>query len=271
MIARTARGLSRGAGRLVRRVPWLGRFVPAEEEPKKARPHGYDLLGELREDLDPTLLPPAKQQVAHAALLESLRGLDSDLEVPTVVISGVDSADAPRPVIAGLMIQAHLRGLRLTLGKLVPGKGFRLLRKRVPRNVPGDDTRAPGVDSQAEDMALQIIGAPDETILRDWYQRAAETADLLVIEAPPMLTSSDAALLARACDGLVLVVEMLGTKQDAFETAVERARAAGAAPIGVVMDRHREWLPRVFGKLLPGYPRIAHRRARERAASRSAS
>ena len=243
-----------------RRWPWIRRFWPADEAPKTARPHGYDLLGELHEDLDPARLPSPKQQVAHAALLESLRGLDTDLVVPTVVIAGVDSADVPRPVIAGLVIQAHQRGLRLALGKLVPGKGFRHLRKRVPRQVPGDDTRAPGIDSQAEDLALQIVGAPDETVLRQWYARAAETADLLVIEAPPLLTSSDAALLARACDGLVLVIETLGTKQDAFETAVERARAAGSPPLGVVMNRHREWLPRILGKILPGYPRIAHGR-----------
>ncbi|MEM8933544.1 MAG: hypothetical protein AAGE94_20305 [Acidobacteriota bacterium] len=256
-----AADLGRKLRTLGRRIPWLGRFVPPEDEAKAARPHGYDLLGELHEDLDPTQLPPAKQQVAHAELLESLRAIDTDLEVPTVVIAGVDSADVPRPVIAGLVIQAHQRGLRLSLGKLVPGKGFRLLRKRVPRKVPGDDTRAPGIDAQADDLALQIIGAPDETILRQWYARAAETADLLMIEAPPLLSSSDAALLARACDGLVLVVETLGTNQDAFDTAVQRARAAGCPPIGVVMDRHREWLPRLFGKILPGYPRIARRRS----------
>ncbi|MCG8463128.1 MAG: hypothetical protein MI919_43145 [Holophagales bacterium] len=242
------------------RLPLVGRFFPEREPAKTARPHGYDLLGELREDLDPTKLPSPKEQVAHASLLESLRALDTRLEVPTVVIAGVDSADAPRPVIAGLIVQSHLRGLHLALGKLVPGKGFRLLRKRVPRSAPGDDTRAPGVDSSPEDLALRIVGAPPAELLGEWYERAASGSDLLLIEAPPLLDSVDAALLARAADGLVLVVEPMSTRQDAFETAVDRARAAGAPPAGLVMSRHREWLPRAILKVLPPYPRSARRR-----------
>ncbi|MEM6796158.1 MAG: hypothetical protein AAF725_19445, partial [Acidobacteriota bacterium] len=54
------------------RVPLLGRLWSARE-PLESRPHGYDLIGDLDEDLDPEFLPPAKQQAAHAALLESLR------------------------------------------------------------------------------------------------------------------------------------------------------------------------------------------------------
>lgn len=242
------------------RLPFVGRFFREPEPTKTARPHGYDLLGELRQDLDPTLLPPAREQVAHASLLESLRALDSRLETPTVVIAGIDTADAPRPVIAGLIIQAHLRGLKLSLGKLVPGKGFRLLRKRVPRTTPGDDTRAPGVDASAEDLALQIVGAPPSNVLEDWYDKAAGNADLLVIEAPPLIESVDAALLGRACDGLVLVVEPTRTRQADFETAVERARAASCPPIGLVMSQHREWLPRAVLKILPTYPRTVRRR-----------
>ena len=245
------------------RLPAIGRFFRDTEPAKTARPHGYDLLGELREDLDPTLLPPAREQVAHASLLESLRALDTHLETPTVVVAGIDTADAPRPVIAGLIIQAHLRGLKLSLGKLVPGKGFRLLRKRVPRTTPGDDTRAPGVDASAEDLALQIIGAPPTNVLEDWYDKAAGNADLLLIEAPPLIESVDAALLARASDGLVLVVEPTKTRQADFETAVERARAANCPPIGLVMSHHREWLPRPILKILPTYPRTVRRHSRK--------
>lgn len=247
--------------RALGRLPVLGRYFGEEDGKKSVRPYGYDLLGELHEDLDADLLPPAREQVAHANLLESLRALEPRLEVPTVVIAGVDAPAAARPVIAGLILQAHLRGLALSLGKLVPGKGFRLLRRRVPRTTPGDDTRAPGLDGPGEDMALQIVGAPPPDVVTSWYERAAEGADLLLIEAPPLLESVDAALLARDADGLVLVVEPTVTRQDDFETAVERARAAGSPPIGLAMSRHREWLPRALLKILPGYPRTVRRRA----------
>lgn len=236
--------------RLLARLPFF------RQQPKDtSRPLGYDLLGDLQHDLDPDLLPPARQQVAHASLLESLRALDSQLSVPTVVIASVNQADAARPTIAGLIIQSHLRGLRLALGKLVPGQGFRALRRRVPRTVPGEETRVAVTDSANDDMAIELVGAPAIDDLHNWYERASKGCDLLLIEAPPMLKSVDAALLARGCDGLVLVVESLQTRQEDLEVAVEKATAAGSRPIGLVIDHHREWLPRFIRKLLPAYPR----------------
>ena len=243
---------------IAEKTPFFGRWLK-KSRIAISRPHGYDLLGELHEDLDPSDLPSAKQQVAHAGLLESLRALDTTLDVPTVVIAGVSTAESARPLIAGLIIQAHLNGLHLALGKLVPGKGFRMLRKRISRAEPGEDTRAPGA-SGPEDLALQIVGAPDMATLRNWYVRAAEGADLLLVEAPPMIKSVDAALLGRACDGMILVAQPMTTRQEDFEVAVEKARAAGSPPIGLVMDQHRDWLPRVIRKILPAYPRSFRRR-----------
>ena len=259
-----------GLRALFAKLPWLSR-----KRSHETRPLGYDLLGELHQDLDPDLLPSPRQQVAHASLLESLRALDTVLDVPTVVIAGIGTAESARPAIAGLIIQAHLQGLRLSLAKLVRGQGFRVLRKRVPRTDPGEDTRAPTFaplddldDEDAEighpeDLALRIVGAPEPDELRAWYSRASEACDLLLVEAPPMLTSVDAALLARCADGLVLVVESLSTRQEDLETAVERARAAGSPPIGLVLDQRREWLPRVIRKFLPTYPRTVQRRRRK--------
>ena len=119
------------------KTPFLGRWWK-KSRVSASRPHGYDLLGELHEDLDPADLPSPKQQVAHAGLLDGLRALETNLDVPTVVIAGVATAESARPVIAGLIIQAHLSGLHLALGKLVPGKGFRMLRKRISRADPGE-------------------------------------------------------------------------------------------------------------------------------------
>ncbi len=222
------------------------------------RPVGYDLIGSLERDLPEQFLPPPRQQVAHASLLESLRALATDLPVPTVVIAGVEAEESAREVIAGLNIQAHLHGLRLVLAKLVPQPGHRVLRKRVPRSETSSTTisRDETYDSHGPaSMGIEIVGAPDPQVLREWYERAAEANDLLIVEAPPMLRSVDAALLGRACDGLVLVVRALATKQEELEAAVEKARAAGCPPIGLVVAEHSEWLPRTLRKFLPTYPR----------------
>lgn len=224
----------------------------------KDRPVGYDLIGGLERDLDEKFLPPPRQQVAHASLLESLRALATDLPVPTVVIAGVEGEESARSVIAGVNIQAHLHGLRLVLAKLVPQQGHRVLRKRVPRTDTSSTsiTRDETYDSHGPAaMGIEMVGAPDPQVLREWYEKAAEGNDLLIVEAPPMLKSVDAALLGRACDGLVLVVEALATKQEELEAAVEKARAAGCPPLGLVIAEHSEWLPRTLRKFLPTYPR----------------
>lgn len=237
----------------------------------ETRPHGYDLVGELERDLDPADLPPPRQQVAHASLLESLRALETQMAVPTVVVAGITTSDAARPTLAGVIIQAHLSGRRLALGKLIQGPGFRVLRKRVPRDrdaVPLEDTRAALVatddgelielsDDPSDDARpLRLVGAPDAAQVTDWYHQVAQGYDLLLIEAPAMLQSVDAALLGRLCDGLLLIADSMSTRQEELETAVEKARAAGCPPLGLVVQNHREWLPRVVRKILPSYPRI---------------
>ncbi|MEM9555770.1 MAG: hypothetical protein AAGC60_16065 [Acidobacteriota bacterium] len=247
----------------------LARLGLRRRKTADARPMGYDLLGELDHDLDPSLLPPARQQVAHASLLESLRALETAMSVPTVVIAGVKTAESARPTIAGVIIQAHLSGHRLSLAKLVRGSGFRVLRKRVPHADTLEGTRVPllgeatedgRLGSHPDDHALRLIGAPDPEAVTRWYREHAEGYDLLLVEAPAMLQSVDAALLGRLCDGLILVVDSMGTRQEDLETAVEKARAAGCPPIGIVVQNHREWLPRVLRKILPAYPRILRKR-----------
>jgi hypothetical protein len=246
--------LGRQLGRLLDRLLFWRRRAGRGQE----RPVGYDLIGSLEQDLDASKLPPPRQQVAHASLLESLRALATDLPVPTVVIAGIESEDSARAVIAGINIQAHLHGLRLVLAKLVPQQGHRVLRKRVPRTETSSTSisRDETFDSHGPAaMGIEMVGAPDPAVLREWYERAAEGNDLLIVEAPPMLRSVDAALLGRACDGLVLVIKALATKQEDLEAAVEKARAAGCPPIGLVIADHSEWLPRTLRKFLPAYPR----------------
>jgi hypothetical protein len=241
-------------GRLLDRLLFWRRRAGSGQE----RPVGYDLIGSLEQDLDASKLPPPRQQVAHASLLESLRALATDLPVPTVAIAGIESEDSARAVIAGINIQAHLHGLRLVLAKLVPQQGHRVLRKRVPRTETSSTSisRDETFDSHGPAaMGIEMVGAPDPAVLREWYERAAEGNDLLIVEAPPMLRSVDAALLGRACDGLVLVIKALHTKQEDLEAAVEKARAAGCPPIGLVIADHSEWLPRTLRKFLPAYPR----------------
>ena len=60
--------------------------------------------------------------------------------------------------------------------------------------------------------------------------------DLIVIDTPPVLSVTDAAALAPAMDGVVLVAKPGVTKLGAFQQALEQLRGVNARVLGVVMN-----------------------------------
>lgn len=66
--------------------------------------------------------------------------------------------------------------------------------------------------------------------------RAAERYHWIVIDSPPVLAASDAAVLASSVDGVLLVVRAHATPVDAVQLARERLEALGARILGVVLN-----------------------------------
>jgi polysaccharide biosynthesis transport protein len=60
--------------------------------------------------------------------------------------------------------------------------------------------------------------------------------DLIVIDTPPLLTVTDAAALAPAMDGVILVAKPGSTKLGAFRQSLDQLRAVGARVLGVVLN-----------------------------------
>ncbi|WP_188779388.1 polysaccharide biosynthesis tyrosine autokinase [Marmoricola endophyticus] len=68
------------------------------------------------------------------------------------------------------------------------------------------------------------------TRLRDEY-------DVVIVDSPPLLPVTDAALMANQTDGAILVVRHGSTTRDQLSGAAERLRAVGARPLGAVLNR----------------------------------
>jgi non-specific protein-tyrosine kinase len=62
-------------------------------------------------------------------------------------------------------------------------------------------------------------------------------ADLVLFDTPPLLVFADAALLARVCDGTLLVARARFTRIGALVRALEQIDQAGARLLGVVLNR----------------------------------
>lgn len=61
--------------------------------------------------------------------------------------------------------------------------------------------------------------------------------DFVVLDSPPVLAVSDALLLARLADGVILVTERGRTRHDEAASALERLRESGVSPFGAVLNR----------------------------------
>jgi Mrp family chromosome partitioning ATPase len=62
-------------------------------------------------------------------------------------------------------------------------------------------------------------------------------ADVIVIDSPPVLAVTDAVILARNSDGVLLVVDSGHTKRESAARSKEALEQAGARLLGVVLNR----------------------------------
>ena len=70
-----------------------------------------------------------------------------------------------------------------------------------------------------------------DSVLRDLKQQA----DIVLIDAPPVLAASDAALLATKVDGVVLVTKAGKTRRDSAREAVALLQRVNAHIVGVIL------------------------------------
>lgn len=155
-----------------------------------------------------------------------------------MVFCGASNAESVALLADALANQAERGGLRTFLATLT--------------RTPSGSVIAPA-GRDITDVTLPVdldVGTSTESI-DGWAQQLSPGSDLIVITGPPLATSIDAALLACASDGLVIVAESEVTERAALQTAAERARAAGCKTLGVVMygskDRLPGWLRRLVG------------------------
>lgn len=81
---------------------------------------------------------------------------------------------------------------------------------------------------------LQLI---DSSSMEKFLTEASAVYDYIIIDAPPLISVVDAAVLARHTDGALLVTRSGGTKRRQLGLALESLSVAGVTPTGVVLTR----------------------------------
>lgn len=80
---------------------------------------------------------------------------------------------------------------------------------------------------------LELVGSDK---MGGVLRQALEKVDIVIIDAPPVTAVSDAAVLAKRVDGVLLVVSSGHTLLEAAKDAIEQLNRAGTKLIGVVMN-----------------------------------
>jgi capsular exopolysaccharide synthesis family protein len=75
--------------------------------------------------------------------------------------------------------------------------------------------------------------------MRQVLDKVRREYDVIVIDTPPLLPVTDAALLATQADGAVVVVRQGKTTRDQLTHSMERLHAVGARPLGVTLNMVR--------------------------------
>lgn len=72
--------------------------------------------------------------------------------------------------------------------------------------------------------------------MREILAKLEEQSDVIVLDTPPILSVTDAAVLSNLADGVILVVKIGQTHRGALERAVEQLRQVNARLLGVVVN-----------------------------------
>jgi capsular exopolysaccharide synthesis family protein len=215
------------------------------------------VLGNIHFDKAATKAPMITQLDSHAPRVEAFRVLRSNLQfvnvdatskifVVTSALPGegksstacnlaLTLADAGQKV---LLLEGDLRrpraaaylGLENSVGVTTVLLGRTTLDEAIQPVVENCDLLASGV----------IPPNPSELLQSDAMKRllaqARSNYDFVLIDAPPLLPVTDAALLATESDGAVLVVHHGSTRRDEVSGSVSRLSAVGARLLGTVVN-----------------------------------
>jgi succinoglycan biosynthesis transport protein ExoP len=80
---------------------------------------------------------------------------------------------------------------------------------------------------------VHLLGSP---VMRELLRVVSQVYDRVIVDTPPLNLFPDAALLANASDGVVVVARAGATPFDALVDSAEQLRQAGARPLGAVLN-----------------------------------
>lgn len=143
------------------------------------------------------------------------------------------------PRLRALFVDAHARrpSLHAETGARATG-AHPAIAAEVSR-----DPAARCLDAWPLGEQFRDAGVLSPALVREVIEWGSGRYDWIVFDGPPALESPDAASIAAATDGIIVVVEAGRTKRPVLQRSVELLRKAGGQVLGSVLNRRRLEIP----------------------------
>jgi capsular exopolysaccharide synthesis family protein len=200
-------------------------------------------------------MPASPVSEAYRTLRTNIRFASIDRPVRTLLVTSADPGAGKTTVAANLGIVCAQAGLhvvvidadlrRPTLHRWFDLRNHNGLTDLLVKNTQSMEEAL--VDTEIDNLRLITSGPvppnPSELLGSESMQvllaEAEMCADLVIIDTPPVLAVTDAAVLASNADGVVLLVEARRTSHEAARRAWEALRHVGASVLGVVLTKSK--------------------------------
>jgi polysaccharide biosynthesis transport protein len=200
-----------------------------------------------------TQAPFSPRAEAFRQLRTNIRYLSVDQEVRSLVVSSAVSGEGKTAVATNLAIAMAQSGERVVLVDADLRRPSIAERFGLPNGIGlssvlvGDASLEQALQPWRQDLPLYVLTSgplppnPSELIgSRRMYELVVSLTKggyVVVVDSPPLLPVTDAAVLARLTQGALVVTQIGSTKVEQLKGAVEALHIAGAPILGVVANR----------------------------------
>ena len=216
-------------------------------------PRGQARPGQRNNGLVTVGVPTSPASEAYRTLRTNMRFASVDEPLKTLLITSAEPAAGKTTVAANLGVVCAQAGLRVvvidadlrcpSLHRLFDLKNHHGLTDLLVKNTESIEKAL--VDTEIDNLRLITSGPvppnPSELLASKSMQAIlAETerhADVVIVDTPPVLAVTDAAVLASKVDGVLLLLEARRTSHDGARRAWETLRHVGATVTGAVLTK----------------------------------
>lgn len=224
----------------------------------KQRSNGNHAKKSALEELVTITAAQSSSAEAYRTLRTNLIFSQSVQTLRTLVVTSASPGEGKTTTAANLAVSFAQQGMRVLimdcdLRRARLHKVFGVAREpgltelvleREPQETTIRDTEVPGLyvlpSGVLPPNPAELLGGEK---MRKALASLSEAFDLLILDSPPLLAASDAAILSTMADGTVIVIRAGVTELEAGQQAIQQLNVVGARVVGAVLNDPDSKLP----------------------------